>query len=404
MNVSKKIRVLQINSHTSIATSTGKQVVGLHNYFKTHGIDSFVAYSEDENTFDKHFINYGCKIDKYISALLTRFFSNRYGRGNLSTSKLIRIVNKINPDVVHIHCINCYDVNIYRFLNFLSKKNIPIVITEHAEFFYTGSCSHAFDCKQYETRCTKCPRLFFSTKSFIAMGPKRQWVKMNTAFSKIKRCTIASVSPWLMERSNKSPILNRFRHLCIYNGITEDTISSPVLSSPYGNNYFLFVSSDPKTKNKGITHLFKIASTMPDDIFLIIGKVYNETKKETKLKNIIFAGEIKDPNLLNEIYKNAKATLVLSKVETFSMVVAESLINGTPVFGFKAGGPESISIEQYSFFVDYGDINSLIRKMKDFDYNSVDKNTIRIIARKKFSMNSIAKQYKNLYFDLLSKK
>jgi glycosyltransferase involved in cell wall biosynthesis len=86
------------------------------------------------------------------------------------------------------------------------------------------------------------------------------------------------------------------------------------------------------------------------------------------------------------------------------MVVAESLINGTPVFGFKAGGPESISIEQYSFFVDYGDINSLIGKMKDYDYNSVDKNTIRIIARKKFSMDTIAKQYKNLYFDLLSKK
>jgi len=132
-------------------------------------------------------------------------------------------------------------------------------------------------------------------------------------------------------------------------------------------------------------------------------KVYDETKKETKSKNIIFAGEIKDPNLLNEIYKNAKATLILSKVETFSMVVAESLINGTPVFGFKAGGPESISIEQYSFFVDYGDINSLIGKMKDYDYNSVDKNTIRIIARKKFSMDTIAKQYKNLYFDLLSK-
>jgi len=192
--------------------------------------------------------------------------------------------------------------------------------------------------------------------------------------------------------------------LCIYNGITEDTTSSPVLSSPYGNNYFLFVSSDPKTKNKGINHLFEIANTMPNDIFLIIGKVYNETKKETKSKNIIFAGEIKDPNLLNEIYKNAKATLILSKVETFSMVVAESLINGTPVFGFKAGGPESISIEQYSFFVDYGDINSLIGKMKDYDYNSVDKNTIRIIARKKFSMDTIAKQYKNLYFDLLSKK
>jgi glycosyltransferase involved in cell wall biosynthesis len=37
------------------------------------------------------------------------------------------------------------------------------------------------------------------------------------------------------------------------------------------------------------------------------------------------------------------------------MIVAESLCCGTPVVGFKAGGPESIAIDDYCVFVQFLD-------------------------------------------------
>lgn len=44
---------------------------------------------------------------------------------------------------------------------------------------------------------------------------------------------------------------------------------------------------------------------------------------------------------LRELYQSSKCTLLLSKRETFSMVVLESLACGTSVIGFKNGGTDS---------------------------------------------------------------
>ena len=54
-----------------------------------------------------------------------------------------------------------------------------------------------------------------------------------------------------------------------------------------------------------------------------------------------------------------------SQCESFSMPVLESLCCGTPVYGFKAGGPESVCPEEMkNNFVDNGDINALFEVIK----------------------------------------
>ena len=65
--------------------------------------------------------------------------------------------------------------------------------------------------------------------------------------------------------------------------------------------------------------------------------------------------------------------MLLSKRETFSMVLAESLCCGTPVVGFKAGGPESIALDEFCSFAEYGDIDTLeseLKKMLDKEHNA----------------------------------
>ena len=100
-------------------------------------------------------------------------------------------------------------------------------------------------------------------------------------------------------------------------------------------------------------------------------------------------------------YSLADVTVLASKKETFSMPVAESLCCGTPVVGFKAGGPESIAISQYCDFVEYGDVPALkmalIRKLED---QNINKTIISEVAKLKYSSKKMAEEYYKLYKEL----
>ena len=148
-----------------------------------------------------------------------RLFGAQYGFAPLSTAKIINIIKKENPDVVHIHCINGYMVNVFRLLSFLKRKGIKTVVTNHAEFFYTGNCSHAFDCEKWKTGCGKCPSLKVATGSRFFDRTAKSWKKMKSCFEDFSDLYVVSVSPWVMDRAIQSPIMQNNKHFLVENGI-----------------------------------------------------------------------------------------------------------------------------------------------------------------------------------------
>lgn len=79
------------------------------------------------------------------------------------------------------------------------------------------------------------------------------------------------------------------------------------------------------------------------------------------------------------------------------MPVAESLCCGTPVVGFKAGGPETITIPEYSKFVEYDDTNALENVICEFMNKEFCKEEISERARVKYSKREMALEYLELY-------
>ena len=71
------------------------------------------------------------------------------------TKRLIKKIKKINPDIIHLQCINGDFVNIYYLLNWLKKSNKKVVLTLHAEFMYTGNCGNALQCEKWKTGCAR---------------------------------------------------------------------------------------------------------------------------------------------------------------------------------------------------------------------------------------------------------
>ena len=405
------MKILQVNCVYKKG-STGKITYDIHSELLNQGIESVVCYGRGEKINEPHVYKTCGEGYSKTNHLLSEFTGVMYGGCFFSTNKLIKIIKKEKPDVVHLQCINGYFVNIYRLVSWLKKHDIKTVLTLHAEFIYTANCGHALDCDKWQTGCGHCPRLKQETKSFFIDGTHKSWMKMKKAFDGFNdNLVVTSVSPWLMERAKLSPILNDKKHAVVLNGVNTDVFhfyDTAELRSQMGLTSVKVIfhatpSFDDNINNiKGGYYVLKLAEKMLDENvkFVVAGNHPDGLKVPS---NVILLGKVADQELLAKYYSMADVTLLTSKKETFSMVTAESLCCGTPVVGFKAGAPEQIAIPEYSSFVDFGDLESLHEEMKKFLAESFLKMDIALTSNCKYAKQTMTENYLKIYEEINAK-
>ncbi len=400
------MKVMQINC-TYRAGSTGKIMYDIHTYLQTHGHDSVMCYGRGADTDDENVYRLCPDIYAKAQNLRSRFTGFMYGGCFLSTNKLISIIRHNKPDIVHLHCINGYFVNIYRLLKWLKKNGQKTVLTLHAEFMYTANCGHAYECDKWMKGCGNCPRRKEETLSYVFDGTASSWKRMAEAYRGFERdMVIVSVSPWLMSRAQQSPMLSSMEHTCIFNGLDTSIfkINDPSVGENKSERAVLFVTayfSDKAGHPKGGYYLIELARRMPDVKFLVAGK---HAECENLPDNVTLLGNVNDQSKLASLYESTDISVVLSKRETFSMPVAESLCCGTPVVGFCAGAPEQITIPEYSEFVEYGDVDSLERAVKEFLGRSFDRAEISEKAHGIYNSSAMVDAYLKVYRRLYENK
>lgn len=400
------MKVLQVNCVYKKG-STGKIVYDIHRVLQEQGIDSVVCYGRGERMDDAFRV---CSdVHGKVNHLIARLSGLMYGGCLLSTNKVIRFIKKEKPDIVHLHCINGYFVNIYRLITWLRKHHMPTVLTLHAEFLHTANCGHAFECEGWMDGCKSCPRWRSETESLFLNRTSSSWKKMRRAFDGFQELRVASVSPWLMERAKRSPILSRFEHSVVLNGIDTD-IFKPTdvceLRSRYVNEgqklifYATASFSDDPGHVKGGYYVLKLAERLKNENIKILVAAGISEKQIDWPENICFLGSIHDQKLLAQYYAAADVCLLTSKRETFSMPTAESLSCGTPVVGFEAGAPETICLSEYCRFVPYGDVGALVQAVKEYLCEPKNPQIARK-AREKYAKENMAQHYIDLYRKML---
>lgn len=360
------MKILQVNVVYRNG-STGKIMYDIHKGLQENGIESVVCYGRGGKEDQPNIYKTSSEILAKFNGLRARITGLQYNGSFIATNELINIIKKEKPDVVHLHCLNGYFVNIYRLIDYLKVNNINTVLTLHAEFMYTGGCGHALECTKWmnQNGCNNCPMLKEATESYFFDRTHTAWRKMKEVFSGFNNLVVVSVSPWLMDRAKQSITLSDKTHCTILNGIDTDNVFHPTefnnLKKKHGlknEKIVLHVTANFTNEFKGGKYVIELANRLKDKNIKII-VVGNIDKMRNLPSNIIDVGKISDQKRLAEYYSMADIAVVTSKKETFSMVCAESLACGTPVVGFKAGAPEEISLPEYSEFVNNGDIDAL---------------------------------------------
>lgn len=405
------MKILQVNCVYKKG-STGKIVFDVHTELLKQGIDSVVCYGRGERVREPHVYKTCGELYSKCNNALSRVTGLMYGGCFFSTNRLLRIIRKERPDVVHLHCINGYFVNIYRMVSWLKKQRLKTVLTLHAEFMHTANCGHAFDCDRWKTGCGNCPRLRKETKSLFLDNTALSFRKMRKAFEGFdENLIVTSVSPWLMERAKQSPILADKQHCVVLNGVDTD-IFHPYDTTELRNAHGLaeekvifhataHFSADP-AHIKGGYYILQLAERLKaENVKIFVAGTCDEGIQAPD--NVIFLGKITDQTLLAKYYSMSDVTVLTSQKETFSMVTAESLCCGTPVAGFQAGGPEQIAIADYSSFVPYGALDALMDAVVGYlhkDWNAAD---IAEVSEKKYSRDTMTEGYLSCYRTILRK-
>lgn len=406
------MKILQINCVYKKG-STGKIVYDIHSELQKNDIESIVCYGRGAHIDESHvYKTCGERYSKFNN-LRSRITGKMYDGCRFSTKKLIRILQKEKPDIVHLQCINGHFVNIYSIVEYLRNNKIKTVLTLHAEFMYTGGCGYAIECNQWRNQkgcgsILKCPRYRSEFHSYFDRT-SLMWNMMKNAFENFDdNLIVTSVSPWLMNRAKQSPILKNKKHCVVFNGLDIDVFHP---SSDVDRNQIrkklqiktekVIFHATPNFNNnpnhiKGGYYVIELAKRMPEVTFVVAGL---KTEEFDIPNNLIVLGEVTNQKELAGLYSMADVTLLTSQRETFSMVTAESLCCGTPVVGFYAGGPESIAIEEFSFFVSHGDIDALYRavniKLNDNKNIDISKKATEIYSKQRM-VNDYIKCYKEL--------
>lgn len=171
------MKVLQINTVCGVG-SVGRIVRQIHEALREKGHESYIAYGRKPLRCDGA-IRIGGDLDVYFHVFLTRVFDLHGFGSKKATKKFLKIVEEINPDIIHLHNIHGYYLNIEVLFDFLKSFDKPVVWTLHDCWAFTGHCSHFTyaKCERWKTGCYSCPEKKSYPRSVIFDNSKSNYAR-----------------------------------------------------------------------------------------------------------------------------------------------------------------------------------------------------------------------------------
>ena len=364
------MRLLQINV-TANSGSTGRIAEGIGISAQKAGFDSWIAYGRNANPSSSHLIRIGSNIDHIEHAIETRLFDNHGLASRGATYSFLKEVNKICPDLIHLHNIHGYYLNYKIFFQYIQEKNIPVIWTLHDCWPFTGHCSHFMfsNCEKWKTGCFSCPQVKTYPSSFVFDRSKVNYRKKKDSFASISSMTLVSVSEWLDQLVSQS-FLHHFDHTVIHNGIDTNVFSPSShnesvrceLELKAGETMLLGIAN-PWSARKGLKDFIELSKhCLPQEKIVLIGLTQKQI--ESLPENIIGIERTESTKQLAEYYSAADLFLNLTYEDNYPTTNLEAISCGTPCLTYRTGGsPESITPET-GFVVPQGDIESVMECIK----------------------------------------
>ena len=367
------MRILFINAVCGTG-STGKITGELAEKYKREGHEVKIAYGRSSYVPDKYkdfAVRIGSKLDVYSHALLTRLTDRHGFYSRNATGKFLLWAGDYNPDLLWLHNIHGYYINIELLFNWIkSRENLKVLWTLHDCWSFTGHCSYFTwaGCYKWKTHCEKCPQRNSYPASFVD-NSFQNFEDKRRLFTGVKDLTIITPSQWLA-RLVKQSFLSEYNIEVRYNTVNHD-IFKPTPGNfrerynLQGKKIILGVASIWDAR-KGLGDFIKLSRIFDDNyVIFLVGLSRSQIKSLHDYKNIIAIERTNNQTELAEIYSSCDVFFNPTYEDNYPTVNLEAEACNLPVISYDTGGcPETIKLSS-SHVVKCGDLDSVIELIKN---------------------------------------
>lgn len=347
------MKILLINEECGTG-STGRICTDLAVALERDGSAVKIAYGRNakrmSDQYQKYAVRIGNEWDLKMHGVMTRLF-DATGFGSVrATRTFVRWVKEFNPDVIHLHNLHGYYINIEILFECLKELGKPIVWTLHDAWPFTGHSAYcdAVSCEKWMTGCGNCPQISVYPKAYIDRS-KANWAKKRAIFCSVNHMTIVTPSDWLAGLVRKS-FLKDYPIAVIHNGIDiakfdkVDPLDRKVCRLE--DKKILLSVATVWNDLKGFGDFIKLAGLLDDQYCIVL--VGGMTDKQQKMlpSNIRHVPQTSSIEEMVQLYNTADLYVNLTYCDTYPTVNLEAAACGVPVITYAVGGSTE-SAEKY---------------------------------------------------------
>ncbi len=401
------MKILQISSELNVG-SVGRVSEQISDSILAEGWESYIVYGREARESKSKSYRIGNKKDLVVHGIYTRLTDKHGFASKNSTKHLVNFIDNVNPDIIHLHHLHGYYINIEILFNYLKNLNKPIVWTFHDCWSFTGHCAHYeyIGCEKWKIQCENCPQTKEYPKSLFDNSFKNYNDKKRI-FNSIENLTIVPVSEWLGAETKKS-FLSKNKICVIQNGIDVEKFNiqhnAAEIKEKLGitDDFLILGVASPFNKRKGFEYFIKLSTKLSSKYKIILVGL-TPLQLKTLPSNIIGFERTESIKELAGFYSAADVFFNPTLEDTFPTTNLEAQACGTPVVTFRSGGsPETIDTTT-GFTVEKGDITAAINCFAQIQQNgkAYYQQKCRKRAEQKFNKNINYLKYIDLYERLL---
>ena len=345
------MKVLLINGVCGTG-STGKICAQLAEDFEKEGHTVKIAYGRDgfvPEQYQKYAVRIGSDLDVRLHGVYTRLTDRHGFAGRAATRKFLRWAEEYNPDLLWLHNIHGYYLNIEMLFQWIkSRPHMQVKWTLHDCWAFTGHCAY-FDfagCDRWKTGCYRCPQKKAYPATALLDSSAINFEKKRALFTGVPNMTLITPSKWLADLVKES-YLGEYPVEVVYNTINTDIFKPTAgdFREKHGledKKVILGVASVWE-KRKGLEDFVKLAGMLDDGFRIVLVGLTAEQAKQMPA-NVIAIPRTNSPQELAQIYTTADVFFNPTYEDNYPTVNLEAQACGTRVVTYDTGGsPETLN-------------------------------------------------------------